>query len=104
MSIANSIEEAIMKASIRSNSPETFIIGGEEIYRQTIHMADRLYLTEFNNPEIEGDAFFPLYYYEDYAYIYMERHEDHVFKILSKTPFGVKVGGKEWSLIPKRPT
>ena len=34
------------------------IIGGEQIYRMTIQVADRLYLTEVD-VDIHGDAFFP---------------------------------------------
>jgi dihydrofolate reductase len=34
------------------------VIGGEQIYRMTITVADRLYVTEVD-AEIAGDAFFP---------------------------------------------
>ncbi len=37
---------------------DCFVIGGAEIYRQTINMADRLYITEVH-ADIEGDTFFP---------------------------------------------
>lgn len=37
---------------------DCFVIGGAEIYRQTIDMADRLYITEVH-ADIEGDTFFP---------------------------------------------
>ena len=37
---------------------ETFIIGGAEIYRQTIENADRLEITEVDQ-QVDGDAFFP---------------------------------------------
>ena len=37
---------------------EVMIIGGEQIYRQALPLADRLYLTRVD-AEIEGDAFFP---------------------------------------------
>jgi dihydrofolate reductase len=39
---------------------ETFVIGGAEIYAQTLCQADRLYLT-FVEAEVEADAFFPTY-------------------------------------------
>lgn len=35
-----------------------FIIGGAEVYRQTLGLADIIYLT-YIDQEIEGDAFFP---------------------------------------------
>lgn len=37
---------------------EVFVIGGAEIYRQCLPLADRLYLTDID-AEIDGDAFFP---------------------------------------------
>ncbi len=82
--IVQSLEDALHYAGLFSE--EVFIIGGEEIYRQAMPLADRLYLTEFMNPEIEGDAFFPLYSYDDFSYVYIERCKNHMFQILSKTP------------------
>jgi dihydrofolate reductase len=37
---------------------DLFIIGGEEIYRQTLPYADKIELT-YIEKEFEGDAFFP---------------------------------------------
>jgi dihydrofolate reductase len=37
---------------------ELFIIGGGEVYKQSLHLADRIYLTRINH-EIEGDTYFP---------------------------------------------
>lgn len=37
---------------------ELFICGGEEIYRQTLALCDRIYLTELDR-EVDGDCFFP---------------------------------------------
>lgn len=56
--VVNSISEAINFSSQRLNRLEIFIIGGAEIYNQTIDMVDRLYLTEIN-AEIEGDVYYP---------------------------------------------
>ena len=39
---------------------EVMVIGGEEIYRTAIELADRLYITRVQ-VEVEGDAFFPEY-------------------------------------------
>jgi dihydrofolate reductase len=41
-----------------NRSSDAFIIGGAEIYSQTMHMVDRLYLTEID-AEVEGDVFYP---------------------------------------------
>lgn len=51
--VVNSLEEALLL----SNS-DCFIIGGGEIYRQSIDIADRIYLTLINK-EFEGDTSFP---------------------------------------------
>ncbi len=99
-----SIEDAIHYSQLLSNSPETFIIGGGEIYRQSFPFVDKLYLTEFIDPKIEGDVFFPVYNYDDFSYVYIEKCKDHMFQILSKTPLGVMVGGKIWPLVPKSST
>jgi dihydrofolate reductase len=39
---------------------EAFIIGGAEIYREALPLADRLYLTRVH-ATVEGDKFFPAY-------------------------------------------
>ncbi len=56
--VTDSVSEAIGIASMVDT--EIFIIGGAEIYKETIGMADRLYLTVINE-EKDGDAFFPTY-------------------------------------------
>ena len=38
-----------------------FIIGGEQIYRQTISIADRLYITEIDSTTEHADSWFPAY-------------------------------------------
>ncbi len=55
--VVNSIEEGIDIAK-KNNEHEVFIIGGAQIYRQALPMADYLYLTEIQG-EIDGDTFFP---------------------------------------------
>lgn len=54
---ATSIEEAIEKAEA-TNCNELFIAGGGEIYSQSMHIADTIYLTRVHT-EIAGDTFFP---------------------------------------------
>jgi len=55
--VATSIKEAI---SMSEGEEEVFIIGGGSIYKQTLMMADRLYITEIDM-QTEGDTFFPEY-------------------------------------------
>lgn len=52
-----SIEKAIALAQAQKPA-EVFIIGGAQIYQQTIKIAHRLHLTEINQ-EVDGDVFFP---------------------------------------------
>ena len=53
--VVDSIKKAIRKAG--SNS-DVFIIGGGEIYKQCMPLADKIILTEIDK-EFEGDAYFP---------------------------------------------
>ncbi len=55
--ISNSINEAINEAK-KIEKKEIFIIGGGQIYAQTISMVDKLYLTLVHG-EFEADTFFP---------------------------------------------
>lgn len=50
----NSLEAAI---SACGNDSEIFVIGGAQLYRQAIALADRIYLTEID-ADISGDAYF----------------------------------------------
>ena len=55
--VVNSVEDAMTEAK-KKNETEVFIIGGADIYMQTIDVADKLYITHINHT-FEGDAFFP---------------------------------------------
>jgi len=57
--VVHSIREALAIA-IKENEEEAFIIGGGEIYAQSIDFAEKLYITEVKG-EFEGDTFFPDY-------------------------------------------
>lgn len=58
--IVHSVNEGIKLARGVSPNGEIFIIGGADIFAQTISLAHRLYLTVVEG-EYEGDAFFPDY-------------------------------------------
>lgn len=51
--VVNSLEEALMLCN-----NECFIIGGGEIYKQSIDIADKIYLTLVQE-DFEGDTYFP---------------------------------------------
>ena len=52
---ANSLDSALLKAG---GNKDIFIIGGGEIYKQSMGFADKLYITEVDM-EVEGDTTFP---------------------------------------------
>ncbi|MBX3039163.1 MAG: dihydrofolate reductase [Bdellovibrionaceae bacterium] len=56
----SSIDEALKLAEelIADPSEEVFIVGGGEIYKQTLDKVDRIYLTVIDQ-EVEGDAKYP---------------------------------------------
>lgn len=53
---ARSIEDAL---AMLTDSDSPFIIGGGDIYRQIIGIADRLWLTEIDETVDDADTFFP---------------------------------------------
>jgi len=57
--IVHSLEEALELARNEGEN-EAFIIGGGEIFEQSIDLADRLYITEVKS-EFDGDTLFPEY-------------------------------------------
>ncbi len=50
----NSVGEAVKAAK----TPEAYIIGGADIFKQTMDLVDGIYLTRIHQ-EYEGDAFYP---------------------------------------------
>ncbi len=56
--VAASVEEALQMAR-EAGETEAFLIGGEQIYRLGMEVADRIYLTRIHT-ELEGDTFFPV--------------------------------------------
>ena len=58
--VVHSVDEAlkVAKSHLDKWPEEVFIIGGGEIWRQTMNIMDRIYLTEIKKP-YEGDATFP---------------------------------------------
>lgn len=54
--VFSSLEAALASCS---SDEEVFIIGGETLYRQSIAMAHRLYLTHVDDVPTQADAFFP---------------------------------------------
>lgn len=87
--VAHSIDEALSIA-FDNGEKEAFIIGGGSIYRDTLHLWDRLYLTEVDCWP-EGDVFFPEIDLKNWKETWEEAHNadeknefDYVFKILAR--------------------
>lgn len=53
--LAGSLADAVRQAL---DADEVFIIGGAQLYREALPLADRLYLTEIAQ-DFDGDVFFP---------------------------------------------
>jgi dihydrofolate reductase len=56
--VVNNLKDAIQKAA-ETNSKQIFIIGGGEIYKQSMDIADSIYITRVH-ANLEGDTFFPV--------------------------------------------
>ena len=70
--IVHSIEEGLLRAK-RNGEKEIFIIGGGEIYNQSMHLWNKLYLTLVDYP-CNGDTFFPEIHDDEWKLISKEDH------------------------------
>jgi dihydrofolate reductase len=61
---------------------EVFIVGGAELYKQALPLADTLYLTEIQQ-EVEGDAHFPAFDTKNWQEITREARQQTVPQALS---------------------
>ena len=78
--ISMSLEDTLV--SFANSTEEVFVIGGGQIYKQSIEKADRLYITHVDMEDKEADTFFP----EIIPIVWNEvRHEEH--KKDSDNPF-----------------
>lgn len=64
---------------------EVFVIGGAEIYRQSLPYADRLYITHIEKA-YEGDTFFPHWNQEDYSLISSTQEGPLTFAVYERNP------------------
>ena len=73
----SSFKEAL---EICKTEEEVFVIGGEQVYKEAIMQADRLYLTEIDALAEQADAYFPAY--DEWKMVAQEVHkksEDNPF-------------------------
>lgn len=71
ISWVSSVEEALERVS---QAEEVMVIGGGNIYSQTLPIAQRLYLTHIDL-QTEGDTWFPEYHPEQWNVSLRESHE-----------------------------
>lgn len=67
--------DAALKAA--ESPQEIFIIGGESIYRQSLHVARKLYLTVVDDAPQQADAFFPEINPEEWELIEKEMRNEN---------------------------
>ncbi len=67
--IAHSLQDAVAACK---NDNEIFIVGGADIYAQSLQLADTLYITEIQQ-EVMGDAHFPEFARSEWMEISRER-------------------------------
>lgn len=77
---AHSLDEALAMAT--EGPGDTYIIGGGEIYRQTLPRAKRLYLTVFDKAAPDPDTFFPAIPFDQYSVETIDRRDDFAFVTL----------------------
>jgi len=78
--IAHSLEEAI---EIAKDENELFIIGGKQIYEQSLALANKMYITRIHT-SIDGDTSFPQYdenQWEMTSYTEREADEKNVYPL-----------------------
>lgn len=68
--VVNSIEHA---TRLLNEEEDLLVVGGANLYQQTLPLADRMHLTEVNM-EVEGDAFFPDINASEWLEISREHH------------------------------
>lgn len=66
--------DAALQVAKDTGTDKVFIIGGGEIFAQSLHLADELYLTEIDG-EPEGDIFYPHWNHELFQEVSREFHE-----------------------------
>ncbi len=91
--IFHDIDSAIKFAG--QDGCESFIIGGEDIYSQTLDRVDRLYLTYIRGEgTIEGDSYFPSWQNYSFNPIYCEKRHGRIeFEILERTVVSDNLSG-----------
>ena len=68
--VVGSLSDALRLAR---GDPEAFVVGGGELYREALPLAERIYLTELED-DYPGDAFFPPLTQAEWCVVQREEH------------------------------
>lgn len=72
--VVNSLEDALLiREETSTGNSENFIIGGEKLYRQTLKLCQRIYITEIQR-DFEGDVYFPEFDLTDWEETQRDKH------------------------------
>ncbi|MBI2541424.1 type 3 dihydrofolate reductase [Candidatus Woesearchaeota archaeon] len=74
--VVHSAEEALNAAK---ENEEIMVIGGGQVFKEFLPMADRMYLT-FIDEDFEGDSYFPEYDKEEWKEAKGEEHQNEKYK------------------------
>lgn len=83
--VVNSIKDGIELARTKGEN-ELFISGGGRVFKDSIHLADKIYLTRIDN-DFEGDVFFPEFNENQWDLVTEEFHakdQRHAFSFTFK--------------------
>ena len=82
--VVDNIEKAITKSD---KNKEIFIIGGGEIYKNSINFVDKIYMTRIHQ-EVEGDTTFPIL---NDGWVVKEREENDGYSFITYEYETIKV-------------
>ena len=71
--VAHSLDGALASPAVTA-AEETFIIGGGELYKQSLHLVSTVYLTIVDAEIENGDAFFPALDPKEWREVWSEGH------------------------------
>jgi dihydrofolate reductase len=72
--LATSLDEAIKLAQDETNAKEIFIIGGGEVFKMAMPLANRIYMTRVH-ATLDGDTFFPVIDEKEWKLVSSNRFE-----------------------------
>lgn len=79
--VCRSLQEGITKS--KSYGKKIFIIGGAKIYKQTLPLADKMYISLVKK-EYDGDTFFPEFSQNDWEIEKKEDYKDFEFIVYTR--------------------